>query len=178
MSIVSYNHNVSKSIPGSDPLPATKPGHTDDITAVADLLHQLNRRIRHFMTGDGATDAESADSSVTAVESPVSMGQIRALRQVRVHHGPMRMSELAEQLNIARRSATTVVDTLVDKGLLVRSDDPDDRRSVLVSITEAGLSELSAALARRRTAAAQALESLNPTDLAELRRLLTTAVTP
>jgi DNA-binding MarR family transcriptional regulator len=171
---VSYNHYMQQDIPDaaaqsggetsgaaatdSDPL-------LDDITAVADLLHQVNRDIRHVMMGH-------QDSN----EAPVTMGQIRALRQVCMQSGPIRMSELADRLHIARRSATTVVDSLVDRGLLNRSEDPDDRRSVLINITDAGLAEMGAALDRRRSAAARVLENLDAGDLAELRRLLTAVV--
>jgi DNA-binding MarR family transcriptional regulator len=171
---VSYNHYMQGDIPGAAPQSGCETASgaitdsrqpVDDITAVADLLHQINRDIRQVMTGH-------QDSH----EPPVTMGQIRALRQVCMHDGPMRMSELADQLHIARRSATTVVDALVDRGLLNRSDDPDDRRSVLIDITDAGLAEMRAALDRRRSAAARVLDNLDPGDLAELRRLLTAVV--
>lgn len=137
----------------------------DDIHVVADLLHQINRDIRQSMMRD-----EGAD------EPPITMGQIRALRQVCMQQPPMRMSELAGRLHIARRSATTVVDSLVDRGLLERSDDPDDRRSVLINITDAGVAEIRSALDRRRSAAARALAKLDAAELTELRRLLTAAV--
>jgi len=163
MSIVSYNHYMSPDIPDTNVASPTEP--VDDITAVADLLHQINRNIRHaMMSHDGGH------------ELPVTMGQIRALRQVCAQEQPMRMSELADRLHIARRSATTVVDSLVEHGLLERSDDPDDRRSVMINITDAGIAELHASLDRRRSAAARALATLDATDLAELRRLLAAAV--
>ena len=37
---------------------------------------------------------------------------------------PVRMSELADRLGIARRSATSVVDELVDRGLVERRAEP------------------------------------------------------
>jgi DNA-binding MarR family transcriptional regulator len=52
-------------------------------------------------------------------------------------HG-MRMSELASMLQKNISTATGVVDKLVEHGLVKREDDPDDRRAVIVTITEEG----------------------------------------
>ena len=46
------------------------------------------------------------------------------------------MSELAARLDIARRSATSVVDELVERGLVERHADPADRRAVAVVVTQ------------------------------------------
>ena len=50
----------------------------------------------------------------------VTWAQVRALRTVARCGGPVRMSELADRLGIARRSATSVVDELVERGLVGR----------------------------------------------------------
>ncbi|MGF1616501.1 MAG: MarR family winged helix-turn-helix transcriptional regulator [Acidimicrobiia bacterium] len=60
--------------------------------------------------------------------------------------GPMSMSRLANVEAISRPSATGIVSRLIDKGLIVRSNDPEDRRSVIVAITPAA----SALLERRK----------------------------
>jgi len=52
-------------------------------------------------------------------------------------HG-MRMSELASVLQKNISTATGVVDKLVEHRLVKREDDPDDRRAVIVTITEEG----------------------------------------
>lgn len=82
------------------------------------------------------------------------------------------MSELAERLGIARRSATTVVDDLESDGLAARLPDPDDRRATLVTITNAGLEALRGALERRRAASASVFTALSEPQLKQLRRLL------
>lgn len=48
------------------------------------------------------------------------------------------MGDLASALGINISSASHLVDRLVDKGLIQRSEDPEDRRLVLCSPTEAG----------------------------------------
>ena len=81
----------------------------------------------------------------------VTWGQVRALRTLARCDGPVRMSELADRLGIARRSATSVVDELVERGLVARHADPTDRRAVEVAVTPAGsrlLDDLATAAAR------------------------------
>ena len=52
--------------------------------------------------------------------------------------GAVRLSALSEQLGIAPRSTTAVVDALEQKGFVARRPDPDDRRATLVEVTAAG----------------------------------------
>lgn len=73
----------------------------------------------------------------------ITPSQARALRVLAHAPGceslePMRLSELADRLRIAPRSATTVVDALEEAGLVARTPDPADRRAVRVVLTDAG----------------------------------------
>ena len=52
--------------------------------------------------------------------------------------GPQRMGGIAASLGIAVSAATTVVDRLVERQLVVRLSDPKDRRVVLCELTEQG----------------------------------------
>lgn len=77
----------------------------------------------------------------------ITPGQARALRTL-AHaldsegRQAMRLSELADRLHIAPRSATTVVDALEEAGLVERTPDPADRRAVGLVLTTAGHSAL------------------------------------
>ncbi|WP_152186590.1 MarR family winged helix-turn-helix transcriptional regulator [Segeticoccus rhizosphaerae] len=51
---------------------------------------------------------------------------------------PPRLSDVAESLHIAPRSATEVIDSLEAKGLVGRSPSPNDRRSIVVTPTPQG----------------------------------------
>jgi DNA-binding MarR family transcriptional regulator len=51
---------------------------------------------------------------------------------------PASVGELARTAGVSSRNATGLVDTLERAGLVRRTPDPDDRRSVLVTVTEAG----------------------------------------
>ena len=97
-----------------------------------------------------------------------------ALRALRVlgRHGAMRLSELSEQLRIAPRSVTEVVDTLESRGLAARRPDPADRRATLAELTERGASVLDAIRAARGTEAERLFGRLSATDRAHLARIL------
>lgn len=52
--------------------------------------------------------------------------------------GNPRMGELKDKLGVTGRSITSLVDGLEDEGLLRRSADPEDRRSIRLEITAKG----------------------------------------
>ena len=52
--------------------------------------------------------------------------------------GPLRMGELADAMHITPASTTRAVNCLVEKGLVARSRDDEDQRSIQVEATEAG----------------------------------------
>lgn len=100
--------------------------------------------------------------------------QARALRIIARHSEPLRMAGLAERLDIVPRSATTVVDALESAGLVARAPDPSNRRSTLVTLTDAGRAALSRMSAARRAAAEELFSALSPDERETLRHLLAT----
>jgi len=78
--------------------------------------------------------------------------QSRALRTISRADPPIRMGELASTLGVVPRSATGLVDALQEAGLVERTVDPDNRRSVLVTLTAAGR-DMQRAMADARAAA-------------------------
>ena len=101
----------------------------------------------------------------------ITPSAFRALR-VLGRHGAMRLSELSEQLRIAPRSVTEVVDTLESRGLAARRPDPADRRATLAELTEHGASVLDAIRAARGTEAERVFGRLSATDRVHLARIL------
>ena len=101
----------------------------------------------------------------------VSPSHGRALA-VLLRHGPMRPGALAEQLRIAPRSATEVVDDLQERGLVVRAPDPADRRAILLTLTDLGTATGAAIKAARQAAAERFFAGLSEGDRAELARIL------
>ena len=99
-------------------------------------------------------------------------GQERALRILTRTDEPIRMGAIAERLGIVPRSATTVIDELESRGLVGRSVDPDNRRSVLVALTDAGRAVQADMAAARADAAAQIFGILDAAERSDLGRLL------
>src|SRR4051795_1558868 len=64
-------------------------------------------------------------------------------------HGPLTPSELAARERIQRPTATRVLARLEESGLLERAEDPTDRRSSLVTATDAGRALLAAQRERK-----------------------------
>jgi DNA-binding MarR family transcriptional regulator len=74
-------------------------------------------------------------------ETELTMAQAKAIYVV-VALEAVRMSDLAAQLGVTTSTATGLVDRLVDLDLLVRHADPDDRRHVLITTTQAARTHL------------------------------------
>jgi DNA-binding MarR family transcriptional regulator len=101
----------------------------------------------------------------------VTPSQSRALN-VLMGHASLRLSELADHLRIAARSATEVVDDLQNRGLVERRPDPADRRATLVTLTPAGTAIGTAIRAARQAEAERFFGELTPADRADLARIL------
>lgn len=127
---------------------------------LADLFFRLGKRIRH----------RSAEHLAPVGLTPA---QARALRVIAHSDHPLRIAALAGRLDIVPRSATTVVDALAEQGLVARTPDPADRRSVLVSLTPAGSDLIERLHDTRRQVAEDLFLALSADDRAELTRLLT-----
>jgi DNA-binding MarR family transcriptional regulator len=53
-------------------------------------------------------------------------------------NGPMRMSDLASDLGVTLATSTGLADRLVERDLVTRESQPDDRRVVLCRLSESG----------------------------------------
>jgi MarR family transcriptional regulator, organic hydroperoxide resistance regulator len=101
------------------------------------------------------------------VELDLTMGQLRTLMALAAE-GPMSVSALAEKLSIAKPTASILIDRLVQAGDAERTEDIDDRRRTLVTLTTAGF----ALVARLRQGKSDRYErwlaAMQPDDLAAL----------
>ena len=97
--------------------------------------------------------------------------QARALRVIGSGDGT-RVSDLADALRIAPRSATEVADGLEARGLVERAPDPADRRAVLLRMTDAGRAIRDEVDVARAAAARAFFGRLEAEDRAALARLL------
>jgi DNA-binding MarR family transcriptional regulator len=82
------------------------------------------------------------------------------------------MSELANQTRHSLATMTGIVDRLVKLNLVGRGGNPDDRRIVLVELTDEGRRLLDEVHAARRRQLDQAFQRLSEADQREFVRLL------
>jgi DNA-binding MarR family transcriptional regulator len=104
----------------------------------------------------------------TAEQFGITVEQFHILRHVRKGAGSV--SELAEVKQITRSAISQAVELLVEKGLLARAQDPNDRRCVHLTLTETGSELLSSIFQQNRAWIAERLAPLNPDELGELER--------
>jgi DNA-binding MarR family transcriptional regulator len=134
--------------------------HPVDTTfELAELLIYAARRLRRGST------AQLAPLGLTNA-------QARVLAIVATAGRPLRMAEIAARLEVVPRSVTTMVDGVEAAGLIVRSADPDDRRSVLVNLTARGHALLESLERARRVTAENVFGRLADHERADLARLL------
>ncbi len=102
----------------------------------------------------------------------LSESRLRIL--TRLYHSAGRqlpLGALAEGLNVTPRTMTDIVDVLERDGLVKRVADPEDRRSVLAVITEAGLERINAMRKAAMAKQAAVAEGFSPDQLVQLRHL-------
>jgi len=103
----------------------------------------------------------------------LSPHQARALAVVCERDG-VRLSDLAEALRIAPRSATEVADGLQERGLVERTPDPGDRRAVILRPTGEGRRIRGEIGAARAADSSELFARLSPDDRDALARILRT----
>ncbi|MFP4460148.1 MAG: MarR family winged helix-turn-helix transcriptional regulator [Candidatus Zixiibacteriota bacterium] len=70
----------------------------------------------------------------------ISGGQVHlirtAQRMLRHRQDGLKLKELCDELGVTPASASSMVDRLVKKGILVRKQDPNDRRSIRIILSD------------------------------------------
>lgn len=128
-----------------------------------DLVMALARRVRR----------EHMESLATWDVTP---SQARALLVLSSREEGMRPSALADELRIAPRSATDVVDGLEARGWVVRAADPTDRRATVLSLTPDGRELVERIEGVRRLASERVLDVLTDAQRRTLHEILTVVV--
>ena len=94
----------------------------------------------------------------------MTIPQIKTL-VVLQHKGPMRMGEIANFLGSTLSATTSIVDRLVDKQLIERDADPNDRRVVICKLTPEGVVGIDELWSIGRDRAAQVVEGMNVEEM-------------
>lgn len=86
------------------------------------------------------------------------------------------LSALIEGLRISKQAAGQLVDTLVMRGYLERQVDPDDRRRLVVRLTERGAAAGAVQGKAREAVDAKLAERVSAEDIAAARRTLSALI--
>jgi DNA-binding MarR family transcriptional regulator len=84
-------------------------------------------------------------------------------------HGPLRIGDLADREGVSAPTATRVVASLEELGLLSRASDPSDRRTSYIALTAEGRDKLEST---RRSQSTQLVQRLAEMPAADVRRLV------
>jgi DNA-binding MarR family transcriptional regulator len=87
-------------------------------------------------------------------------------------NGPLRIGDLADREGVSAPTATRLVASLEELGLVSRTSSPTDRRTAYVSLTEAGRDKISWARAARTASLAERLAAMPDADVRRLIELL------
>ena len=102
--------------------------------------------------------------SLAPVMDTVTLPQFRVL-VVLSNFGPLRMGELAQHVGANQSSFSRFADRMVAGGLIARSASPDNRREVIISLTEDGAQVYAEVTGARKREIAVVLEKLSEPDL-------------
>jgi len=86
--------------------------------------------------------------------------------------GGVPIRQLMRDLSITKQGAGQLVDTLVARGYLVRTPDENDRRQLIVTLTERGRAAAETQAVARAKVDAALLARVGETDMAAARRTL------
>jgi len=105
-------------------------------------------------------------------DHPYIDASIDALCGVLAEHGPMRLTDLANQLWLDKSTVTRQVATLEAAGLAARVSDPTDRRASLLALSDEGRDLLRRTRHGRVEGISEALEEWSDEDVAQLAVLM------
>ena len=101
-------------------------------------------------------------------------GKVGALSALRIAGPPHRLSptRLGKGLMLSSAGVTSRIDRLERRGLVRRLPDPDDRRGVIVELTDQGLEIVDAAVAALAISDRDLIDRLGPEEVAQFEALL------
>lgn len=136
-----------------NPSVAAEPGSPEE--AVLLLAMQIGRRMR----------LRYPEDEVDAASMPL----LHALTCT----GPIRLSALAQRMHLDASTVSRHARHLEERGLLERTDDPDDRRASQVGITTLGTKVLNGCIDQRKRRLAEAMADWPARDRQRLQDLAT-----
>lgn len=87
-------------------------------------------------------------------------------------HGPLRLGDLARIEVVTPPSITGIAKRLEDKGMIIRTPDPDDGRSTVIAISDKGRATLQAVRRQRMLFLIERLGELSEPERSAVRDVL------
>ncbi|WED23937.1 MarR family transcriptional regulator [Vibrio sp. JC009] len=94
-------------------------------------LEKLSQTLTEFY------DKMSSWEQSVVRETGYSLAQVHTIEVLGIH-GALRMKELAQKLGITTGTLTVQIEKLVNAGVIERCAHPNDRRAIVVKLTEEG----------------------------------------
>jgi DNA-binding MarR family transcriptional regulator len=101
---------------------------------------------------------------LTWMDLDLTMPQFKLLLLIASCKG-LRVGDLAQRLGVTPPTVTTILDRLVEHGLVRREDDPVDRRLVIARLTAEGIGLLQRLNVHSDTELAECMDDLSPEEL-------------
>ncbi|HEY6430173.1 MAG TPA: MarR family transcriptional regulator [Acidimicrobiales bacterium] len=120
----------------------------------------------------GTADAFMSMANRALRDVGLSAGARHVLAALEGHAGPLTPTEIADRMIQTPASVTSLLDTLARRGLVVREQDPSDRRRVLVSLTPEARGVVDRYLARIVALQSAVTARLTEAERVELVRML------
>jgi DNA-binding MarR family transcriptional regulator len=130
------------------------PAVRQELERVAHLFRQAHRLSRAGQVADW-----------TALK--LTMAQVKVLFLLH-HEGPLRAGRIAATLDVKLPTITSTVDALVDHGLVQREHDAEDRRLVIIRLTDQGSALIERLQQGRQARLIALLEQMTPQEIAAL----------
>lgn len=99
--------------------------------------------------------------SIASLDDRIPLPQLRVLMMI-ASRGPLNLTSVAQGLDVHASNATRLCDKLVEAGLIQRSEDPADRRNLVLRLSAAGSQLVQDVSDQRRAAIAQILANMPP----------------
>lgn len=99
---------------------------------------------------------------IFAKESGLSMSQIGAL--FRIHKGSGNVSDIGDELGVTSAAASQMLERLVQQNLILRTEDPHDRRVKQIVLTEKGQQTLGEVVRARQSWLVYLAATLSPNE--------------
>ncbi len=110
-----------------------------------------------------------------AKEHGWSLSHFEVMKHVAEQGNPA-MKDIAVRLHITPPSASALIDALVKKNLVLRSQMPEDRRTIRVTLSPTGQRLLSTIYKKKQSIFNSMLSKLNKEDKTELARIISKCI--